>query len=298
MEEQEATVRNINPNPASPSDEAGPPDASSIWARMAWTHLDAVRRRAPLVQCITNLVSMDIAANVLLASGASPAMIHSINEIQDFTPKADALYINIGTLSAEWVPAMQAAAKAALEANRPWVLDPVAVSASSYRMEACLELVKLRPTVIRGNASEILALSSACRISGAKGVDSAHESIDALDAAKSLAKSSNAIVAVSGAVDFVTDGDRVISCSNGVSMMQKITATGCAVTALIAAFVAIDPWNSLKATASALAVFGLTGELGMEMASGPASLRMHMVDWLYRLNESTVVTRARLSERS
>ncbi|KAF3335830.1 Hydroxyethylthiazole kinase family protein [Carex littledalei] len=286
MEEKDAT-------PPKPST-----DTSSDWARMAWTHLDAVRRRAPLVQCITNLVSMDIAANVLLASGASPAMIHSIHEIPDFTPKVDALYINIGTLSAEWVPAMEMGAKAAIEVNRPWVLDPVAVSVSSYRMEACLKLILQKPTVIRGNASEILALSSARRISGAKGADSDHESIDALDAAKSLAKSSGAVVAVSGAVDFITDGDRVISCSNGVQMMQKITATGCAVTALIAAFVAVDPWNALQATASALSVFGLAGELGMEMANGPASLRMHMVDWLCRLDEGTVTARVRLSCRS
>jgi hydroxyethylthiazole kinase-like sugar kinase family protein len=104
----------------------------------------------------------------ILASGASPAMIHSIHEIPDFTPKADALYINIGTLSADWVPAMQTGAKAAVEVNRPWVLDPVAVSASSYRMDACLELIAQGPTVIRGNASEILALSAACRISSAK----------------------------------------------------------------------------------------------------------------------------------
>lgn len=104
----------------------------------------------------------------ILASGASPAMIHSIHEIPDFTPKVDALYINIGTLSAEWVPAMETGAKAAVESNRPWVLDPVAVSVSSYRMEACLKLILQRPTVIRGNASEILALSSVHRISDAK----------------------------------------------------------------------------------------------------------------------------------
>lgn len=113
------------------------------------------------------MLNLDINISIL-ALGASPAMIHSIHEIPDFTPKADALYINIGTLSAEWVLAMQTGAKTAVEANRPWVLDPVAVSASSYRMEACLKLISERPTVIRGNASEILALSSACHISAAK----------------------------------------------------------------------------------------------------------------------------------
>jgi hydroxyethylthiazole kinase len=126
------------------------------WGHRAWSLLSAVRARAPLVQCITNLVSMDIAANVLLAAGASPAMVHSLREVPDFTPRCDAVYVNVGTLSEDWLPSMRAAASA----GRPWVLDPVAAAASGFRMKACLELLSLCPAVVRGNASEILALAS------------------------------------------------------------------------------------------------------------------------------------------
>ncbi|KAJ6805933.1 hydroxyethylthiazole kinase [Iris pallida] len=266
------------------------------WGRRAWALLSGVRSRSPLVQCITNLVSMDLAANALLAAGASPAMVHSLREIPDFTPAADALYVNVGTLSESWLPSMSAAASAAASASRPWVLDPVAVSASTFRMEACLSLVALKPDVIRGNASEVMALSSATRIDSTKGVDSSHESINAIEAAKSLALASGAVVAVSGAVDYITDGHLVVGVHNGVAMLQKITATGCAVTALIAAFVAMEPSSALEATACALSIFGLAAEIGMDLAKGPASLRMHMIDSLHALDEQTVASRVRIAD--
>ncbi|KAJ0966571.1 hypothetical protein J5N97_023488 [Dioscorea zingiberensis] len=268
-----------------------------FWGGRAWEFLSLVRARSPLVQCITNFVSMDLVANTLLAAGASPAMVHSIHEIEGFTPRCDALYVNVGTLSESWLPSMRAAASAAVGAGRPWVLDPVAVSASDFRMDACLGLVALRPTVIRGNPSEILALSSACRFSDSRGVDSSHESMDAVGAAMSLAEASGATVAVSGAIDYVTDGKQVVGTHNGVAMMQKITATGCAVTALIAAFVAVDPSNTFEATLCALSIFGLAGELGMDLARGPASLRTNMIDSLYGLDEQTVASRVIVSQR-
>lgn len=138
------------------------------WGQRAWRLLSLVRSRSPLVQCITNFDSMDLMANVLLAAGASPAMVHALVEIADFTPRCDALCVNIGTLSDGWLPSMRAAAQAAVENCRPWVLDPVAVSASDFRMEACLGLLELKPTVIRGNASEILGLAYSQRIRGSK----------------------------------------------------------------------------------------------------------------------------------
>lgn len=116
-----------------------------------------------------------------------------------------------------------------------------------------------------------------------------------MEAAKSLAKASGAIVAVSGAVDIITDGNRVVCAHNGVPMMQKITATGCAVTALIAAFVAVDPLHALEATASALSIFGIAGELGMDMAKGPASLRMHLIDSLYGIDQAVLLSRAKIT---
>ncbi|XBI31984.1 hypothetical protein VPH35_055492 [Triticum aestivum] len=273
------------------------------WARRAWALLSAVRERAPLVQCITNLVSMDIAANALTAAGASPAMLHSLREIPDFTPRCDAVYINVGTLSEDWLPSMRAAASA----GRPWVLDPVAAAASGFRMEACLQLLSRSAPPSSGATRPRSSPSPRAQITPPSrkqrrtvlwkkhkgkgqqneqcGVDSSHDSGEALQAAKALARSSGAVVAVSGAVDFITDGEQVISASNGVAMMQKITATGCAVTALIAAFVGADPSDALAAAACALAIFGLAGEIGMESVKGPASLRMHLIDALYGLDE-------------
>ncbi|KAK1284088.1 hypothetical protein QJS10_CPB21g00208 [Acorus calamus] len=242
------------------------------------------------------MVSMDLMANTLLASGASPAMVHAAEEVGDFTPRVDALCVNVGTLSPEWLPSMKSAAEVAVGAGKPWVLDPVAVAASGFRMSACRDLLGLAPAVVRGNASEIIALASSHSIGGThKGTDSTHASMDALEAAKTLARANCAIVAVSGAVNLITDGDRVVGAHNGVPMMQKITATGCAVTALIAAFVAVDPSHAFEATASALAVFGLAGELGMETAKGPASLRMNLIDSLHGLDESIVVSRVKIA---
>lgn len=134
---------------------------SPEWGPTAWAHLSTVRTQSPLIQCITNFVSMDLMANTLLSAGASPAMIHSLREIPEFTPRAAALCVNVGTLTAEWLPAMRAAAEAAGRAGKPWVLDPVAAGASRFRLEACRELVGMRPTVVRGNGSEILALANA-----------------------------------------------------------------------------------------------------------------------------------------
>lgn len=128
-----------------------------------------------------------------------------------------------------------------------------------------------------------------------KGVDSSHDSTDALEAAKELAQATGAIVAVSGAVDIVTDGNRVVGAHNGVAMLQKITATGCSVTALIAAFVAVDQSHALEATAAALSVFGVASEIGMSMANGPASLRMHLIDSLHGLNENAVISRVKIT---
>ena len=129
-----------------------------------------------------------------------------------------------------------------------------------------------------------------------QGADSSHNSTDALEAAKDLARKAQCIVAVSGAVDLVTDGKRVLGVSNGVALMQRITATGCAVTALIAAFVSVNPARPLESAAYALALFGLAGEMGSVRANGPGSLRMHMLDALHALDESTVVSQIRIAQ--
>ncbi|GAB2227453.1 hypothetical protein Droror1_Dr00009275 [Drosera rotundifolia] len=264
------------------------------WPDKAWSLLTQLRAQSPLIQCITNFVSMDLMANTLLSAGASPAMIHSVDEIPDFTPLIAALCVNVGTITPDWLPGMKEAARVALREGKPWVLDPVAAGATGFRLRACLDLVELRPTVIRGNGSEIIAVSNAS-VGGSKGVDSVHRSEDAIEAAKALALATGSIVAVSGAVDIITDGRRVLGAHNGVPMLQKITATGCSVTALIAAFVSIDPSHALAAAAVALSIFGIAGELGMEIAKGPASLRVHLIDSLYGLDENTVKARVKIT---
>ncbi|KAL1368091.1 hypothetical protein HN51_022206 [Arachis hypogaea] len=298
MEQQTQPIPATNINPKATNNHNQP----SSWAKKAWRLLSDVRAQSPLIQCITNFVSMDLMANTLLSAGASPAMLHSLEELNDFTPCCRALCINVGTLTPSWLPSMKAAAQLCSQLDTPWVLDPVAVSASGFRLKACMELVELKPAVIRGNGSEIIALSMAftqpSKVSIVKGTDSIHESVDAVEAAKLLAKSSGAIVAVSGATDIVTDGNQVVGAHNGVALMQKITATGCSVTALIAAFVAVDKIHALDAAVSALAVFGVTGELGMKNAKGPASLRMHLIDALHGLDEAALESHVNITSLS
>lgn len=259
-----------------------------------WTCFDAVRERGPLVHNITNYVSMDLAANVLLAAGASPAMVHAREEAADFARIADAVVLNIGTLSPPWVEAMHSAAEVAAERRIPWVLDPVGVGATPYRTKAAIDLLDRRPTVVRGNASEILALSGAAE--GGKGVDSAHEAADAVDAARELAGRTGGVVAVTGAADVITDGRTTLTVEGGHPMMARITALGCAASALTGAFTAVDTANPLTATAAALAVLGVAGERAATDSPGPGTLRWRILDELHTMDQRCITVGARLSE--
>ncbi|KAI5414765.1 hypothetical protein KIW84_040289 [Lathyrus oleraceus] len=197
---------------------------------------------------------MDLMANTLLSVGASPTMVHSIQEIPDFTSRVSALCINVGTLSPKSLLAMITITKLCSQLDILWVLDPVAVSALSLRFDACVQLFILKPTVIRGNGSEIMALPSSHESSTSKGADSTHDSMDAVEAAKLLAQKSGYVVAVSGATDIVTNGYQVVGAHNGLTKGY-----------------------AFDAAVPTLVVFGVVGELGMKMAKGPASLRMHLV---------------------
>ena len=256
--------------------------------------LRAIRERAPRVHAITNFVAMDLTANLLLAAGARVAMAHRAQEVDDFVAAADALSINIGTLSNDWIEPMAAAARQAVDLGKPWTLDPVAVGASAERREVALRLAGLQPTVIRGNAAEILSLGSGeGEGQDLAGVDSAIDSAEALDAARDLAKASGTVVAVTGAVDYVTDGTDILAVTNGHSMMARVTGTGCALTALIAACCAVTP-GPLAATAHALAILGLAGELAASEARGPGSFRVRLVDVLYNMDEEALAAGARI----
>ncbi|KAL0047179.1 hypothetical protein WJX82_008765 [Trebouxia sp. C0006] len=254
-------------------------------ADSCWRLWQAVREKNPLIQCITNFVSMDFMANTLLAVGASPAMAHSYDEIEEFQQVATGLVVNVGTLTSDWVASMQLAAKTANSLGKPWVLDPVGAGATAFRSKTIVSLLKLRPTLIRGNASEIMAVAGAAGAT-TRGVDSTAAPSDALASGKKLAQEYGCIVGISGADDLITDGKSTVKVSNGDAMMTKITAGGCSVTAVACAFITAAPEQPLLATAFALAVFGISAEVGIEAgAKGPGSLRVEMLDALYSMKE-------------
>lgn len=238
----------------------------------------ALRERTPLVQCITNYVSMDVAANVLNAAHASPAMVHDQNEAADMAALASAVTINIGTLSPPWVEGMHAAARVARERGIPWVLDPVAVGATAYRRETVGELLAHRPAVVRANASEILAIATS-RGAG-RGVDSTDDSVAIRDEAEKLAASLGAVVVVSGATDVVTDGERTVLVDGGDPRMPLISALGCASSALVAATCACAP-DPLTGAVTAMASLAAAGEVAGRSATGPGTLRPLLLDALY-----------------
>ncbi|MBY5591062.1 hydroxyethylthiazole kinase [Rhizobium leguminosarum] len=255
--------------------------------------LKAMREKPPLVQCITNYVAMNIAANVLLASGASPAMVHAAEEAGEFAAIASALTINIGTLSTQWIDGMQAAAKAATSTGKPWVLDPVAHYATAFRRNAVAELLALKPTIIRGNASEIIALAGG--ESRGQGVDSRDPVEQAEGSARWLAERQRAVVAVTGAVDFVTDGERAVRIEGGSALMPQVTALGCSLTCLVGAFAATAPEDIFGATVAALATFAIAGEEAALGAAGPGSFSWRFLDALAALDAETLDARARIS---
>ncbi|MFQ6552566.1 hydroxyethylthiazole kinase [Aestuariibius insulae] len=242
-------------------------------------HLEAMRTAAPLVQNVSNFVAMNVMANVMLAIGASPAMVHARDEVEEFAGLASAVTINIGTLDAEWSECMMLAAGAAARRGVPWVLDPVAIGATTLRRQLGARLLELSPTIVRGNASEILALSGIA--ARGRGADAVNAVAEAEDSAHNLAHKSGAIVAVTGAVDFVTDGTRAMRVSNGDPIMPRVTALGCALTGVVGAFAAVA--SAFEGTVAALAYYGAAGEVAARSANGPGSFQVAFLDALYTM---------------
>ena len=241
----------------------------------------AVRSQRPLVHNITNYVVMNNSANALLAVGASPVMAHWTQEMEEMVSIAGALVLNIGTLDENWLESMRVAGVAASRRGIPIVLDPVGAGATSARTAASLELIELcRPTVIRGNASEIMALVDASVKS--KGVDSSAQSGDAVEAARKLALETGAVVVISGATDYITDGEIVNTVDGGNEIMTTVTGMGCTSTALVGAFAAVvkDP---LVAATAAMAVMSLAGERAAANSRGNGSMQVNFLDELYSL---------------
>ena len=239
----------------------------------------AVRSQRPLVHNITNYVVMNNSANALLAIGASPVMAHWTQEVEEMVSIAGALVLNIGTIDENWLESMKKAGVAASHRGIPIILDPVGAGATSARTAASLELIEqCQPTVIRGNASEIMALVDAGVKS--KGVDSSAQSTDALEAARKLAVKFDTIVVISGETDYITDGESVHTVEGGDEIMTKVTGMGCTSTALVGAFAAVvkDP---LIAATAAMAVMSLAGERAAARSRGNGSMQVNFLDELY-----------------
>lgn len=239
--------------------------------------LNAVRAQQPVVHCITATVSMGIVADGLLAAGARPMMTETMQEAPVLTTAADALLVNLGTLSSDAMEGIPATVEAAVAAGHPWVLDPTAIGIAPVRTSLARTLLASRPTVVRGNASEILALADAGP--GGRGADSRATPDMARDAAVTITDRTGGAVAVSGAVDLIVDGSQQRRVHRGTRMLTRVTGTGCLLGALTAACAAVSPDRFLAAVA-ATTWLTLAGEIALERAAGPGSFRLHVLDAL------------------
>ncbi|WP_140919965.1 hydroxyethylthiazole kinase [Limnobaculum xujianqingii] len=243
--------------------------------------LTQLRTSSPLVHCLTNQVVQNFTANVLLALGASPAMVVARQEAGDFSAIASGLLINVGTLNETQAEAMLLAVESANRAAVPWVLDPVAVGGLGYRTDFAHQLLTMKPAAIRGNASEIMALAGFS--SAGRGVDSTDDSLAALPAAIELANRSGAVVAVTGAIDYVTDGQTCYALPFGNPLMTRVVGTGCALSAVVAGFLSLDKEKALELVASACMVMAFCGGVAAEESAGPGSFVPRFLDLLYQL---------------
>ncbi|AEC52681.1 hydroxyethylthiazole kinase [Pyrococcus sp. NA2] len=255
--------------------------------------LERVRDRRPLVHNITNFVVMNTTANALLALGASPVMAHAEEELEEMIRIADAVVINIGTLDSSWKKSMIKAAKIAKELDKPVVLDPVGAGATKFRTEVSRKILDIGVAILKGNFGEISALLG--EHGKTRGVDSAsYDERMAKEISFAASKEFNTVVAVTGKVDYVSDGNKIFAVYNGHEMLGRVTGTGCIVSAITGAFVAVtDP---LKAAVSALTVFGIAAEKAYEEAKYPGSFHVKLYDWLYRINGEVIMEYAKVRE--
>ena len=250
--------------------------------------LATMRAHTPLVHCITNHVVTNFTANVLLAVGAAPAMIHDPEEAGQFAGVADALLVNVGTLEREQAEAIRAAIAAANAASRPWILDPVAVGALTFRTTVAADAARQRPALIRGNASEIMALAGVG--AGGRGVDST-QGVDAAEsAARQLASETGAAVLVTGEVDLAVapDGARVARIANGTPLLTRVTGVGCSQGALCAALCAAAQGDAFLAAVAAALVMGIAGEMAERVSRRPGSFQIALLDALDEIDADAI----------
>jgi hydroxyethylthiazole kinase len=259
----------------------------------AGSSLRVLRERKPLVHQITNYVVMNETANATLALGALPVMAHAREEVEEMVALAGALVINIGTLSPHWVEAMLSAGRAANERSIPVVLDPVGAGATRYRTETARRiLAEVDVTVLRGNAGEIATLVGA--EAEVRGVESIATGADPADLARSAAQQLGVVASVTGAVDHVSDGERVISIANGDPLLAAVTGTGCMSSAITGCFLAVAE-TPLDGAVEALVAFGVAGEDAARDAKGPGSFHVGLYDALAALDPDTLDARAKTS---
>lgn len=241
--------------------------------------VERLRARSPRVHCITNAVAQNFTANVLLAAGCVPSMTLSAEEIGAFVAGAQGLLVNLGTFDAERREATLIAVDAARQHGVPWVLDPVFVDRSPQRLEFARTLVAAGPRVLRLNHGEFSVLA---------------DRAPAREQVMHYAREARVMVGLSGATDLVTDGTRVVTIGNGHPYMAKVTAMGCAGSALVAACLAVEP-DALRATAAALLMLGIAGELAAAKAAGPGSFAVAIIDALHALDTATILRHAKVS---
>ena len=253
--------------------------------------LRRVRERRPLVHQITNFVVMNETANATLALGALPVMAHALQEVEEMASVASALVLNIGTLSDEWVEAMVVAGQAANRADVPVVLDPVGAGATAYRTETSKRLLaELRIAVVRGNSAEIATLAG--RQAQIRGVEAVGEAAGP-ELARQAARALGTVVAITGLVDHVSDGETVNAVANGHELLGAVTGTGCMSTAITGCFLGVRGDDPLAAATEALVAFGVAGEDAAEQAKGPGSFHAALYDALYDLDPKKLDSRAR-----
>jgi len=254
--------------------------------------LAAIRARKPLVHQITNFVVMNETANATLALGALPVMAHAVQEVEEMARAASALVLNIGTLSDEWVESMLRAGRAANAAGVPVVLDPVGAGATAYRTETARTLVnELELAVVRGNSAEIATLAG--RHAEIRGVEALGEG-GGPELARQAAQVLGSVAAVTGPVDHVSDGERVLAIANGHELMATVTGTGCMATAITGCFLAVRSESPLEVATEALVAFGVAGEDAARQASKPGSFHVALYDALYDLDPATLDSRAKV----
>lgn len=258
--------------------------------------LTMIRRHKPLVHQITNYVVMNETANATLALGALPVMAHAREEVEEMVGLAGALVLNIGTLSPDWIEAMILAGRAANTRGIPVALDPVGAGATRYRTEAARRiLAEVRVAILRGNAGEIASLLG--RTAEVRGVESMAVADDRASLARAAARELNLVAAVTGAIDYVSDGQQVAAVANGHPLLATITGSGCISTALTGCFAAVRPAAPFEAAAEALVALGVAGEDAAAGAAGPGSFHARLYDALAALDSTSLANRAKVEVR-